>query len=76
MRVLRSVGVGLLALAVGGCQQSKSANPLSPDVAGPIAGVTISAPKNLEPFVGQQIDATQQPLTSSSRTPTPPVSGS
>jgi hypothetical protein len=47
MRVLRSVGAGLLALIVAGCQQSKSANPLSPDVAGPIAGVTISAPKNL-----------------------------
>ena len=40
MRALRSVGVGLLALVVAACQQSKSANPLSPDVAGPIPGVS------------------------------------
>jgi hypothetical protein len=51
-----------LAFVAAACEQSKSANPLSPDVAGPIAGVTISAPRNLEPFVGQQIDASQQPL--------------
>jgi hypothetical protein len=55
--------VGALAFAAAACQQSKSANPLSPDVAGPIPGVTITAPRNLEPFVGQQIEATQQPLT-------------
>jgi hypothetical protein len=57
------VGAGVLAVVAAACQQSKSANPLSPDVAGPIAGVEITAPKNLEPFVGQQIEATQQPLS-------------
>ena len=55
MRARGIVGVALLALAVGGCQQSKSANPLSPDIAGPIPGVTITAPKNLEPF-GESAD--------------------
>jgi hypothetical protein len=62
MRVLRVVGVGVLAILAAACQQNKSANPLSPDIAGPIPGVSITAPKNLEPFVGQQIEATQQPL--------------
>jgi hypothetical protein len=62
MRAFRVVGVGVLAILAAACQQSKSANPLSPDIAGPIPGVSISAPRNLEPFVGQQIEATQQPL--------------
>ena len=62
MRVCGVVGVGVLALAAAACQQSKSANPLSPDIAGPIPGVNITAPKALEPAVGQQIEATQQPL--------------
>jgi hypothetical protein len=59
---LRVVGACVLALVAAACQQSKSANPLSPDIAGPIPGVTISAPKNLEPFAGQTIVASQQPL--------------
>ncbi len=62
MRGCGVVGVGVLALVAAACQQTKSANPLSPDVAGPIPGVAITAPRNLEPFVGQQIEATQQPL--------------
>jgi len=63
MRVLRIVGVGL-AITVGlACQQNKSANPLSPDIAGPIPGVSITAPKPLEPFAGQSMESTQQPLT-------------
>ena len=62
MRACGVVGVGVLALVAAACQQTKSANPLSPDVAGPIPGVNITAPRNLEPFVGQQIEATQQPL--------------
>ncbi len=62
MRACGVVGVGVLALVAAACQQTKSANPLSPDVAGPIPGVAITAPRNLEPFVGQQIEATQQPL--------------
>jgi len=62
MYARRAVGVGLLALLAAGCQQSKSANPLSPDIAGPIPGVAITAPKPLEPFVGQALLSTQQPL--------------
>ena len=62
MRAFRVVGAGVLTILAAACQQSKSANPLSPDIAGPIPGVSISAPRNLEPFVGQQIEATEQPL--------------
>lgn len=52
-----------LAMMVAGCQTSKSSNPLSPSVAGPIPGVDISAPKILEPAPGWDLDGTKQPLT-------------
>ncbi len=41
--------LGLCAVVAAGCESTKSRNPLSPTVAGPIAGVTITAPKPLEP---------------------------
>ena len=55
---------GLLALLVlvTACESSKSANPLSPSVAGPIPGVDISAPKPLEPGVDWQVSNDKQPL--------------
>ena len=62
MYAVRAVGIGLLALLAAACQQTKSANPLSPDIAGPIPGVAITAPKALAPFVGQALLSTQQPL--------------
>jgi hypothetical protein len=58
--------VVLLTLAtVSGvaCEGRKSANPLSPDIAGPIPGVTITAPKPLEPLAGQQLVADGNPQT-------------
>ncbi len=45
------------------CETRKSANPLSPDVAGPIPGVAITAPKPLEPLMGQQVVADGTPTT-------------
>jgi hypothetical protein len=45
------------------CETRKSANPLSPDIAGPIPGVSITAPKPLEPGVGQQVVADGRPQT-------------
>lgn len=63
MRVVRAVIVGLAAVVAAACQQSKSANPLSPDIAGPIPGVSITATKALEPFAGQTLETTQQPFT-------------
>jgi hypothetical protein len=51
-----------LALVAVGCEAVKSADPLSPSVAGPIAGVNITAPKPLEPN-GSKVPADKQPLT-------------
>ncbi|MEQ1870475.1 MAG: hypothetical protein ABL961_10670 [Vicinamibacterales bacterium] len=51
------------ALLVAACAVEKSVNPLSPSVAGPIAGVDISAPQTVEPSNGQRISADRQPLT-------------
>lgn len=56
--------VPVAALAViAACESKKSANPLSPTVAGPIPGVEISAPKLLEPGQGIKLKANQQPIT-------------
>jgi hypothetical protein len=51
-----------LALAAG-CERAKSSNPLSPSVAGPIAGVSVEAPKPMAPAPAAQIAVDQQPIT-------------
>lgn len=50
-------------LMLVGCQVKKSETPLSPTVAGPIAGVEITAPRVLEPGNGTRLKASQQPIT-------------
>ena len=50
------------ALVFAGCEASKSANPTSPSVAGPIAGVNISTPEPVAPK-GTAIPAKDQPVT-------------
>jgi hypothetical protein len=50
-------------LWVAACESTKSANPLSPTVAGPIPGVNITQPKLLEPGNGWEVNADKQPLT-------------
>lgn len=60
-RSLAWTSVALLAAAISGCGAEKSRNPLSPTVAGPIAGVAITAPTPLEPVHGASIGATDQP---------------
>jgi hypothetical protein len=50
-------------VVLGGCQTSKSSNPLSPTVAGPIPGVNISAPGAMTPSANAQIAIDQQPIT-------------
>ena len=62
-RPLLAIGAFLAALALTGCEASKSSNPLSPSVAGPIPGVDISAPKALEPIAGTKIPIDKQPVT-------------
>jgi hypothetical protein len=51
------------SLAAGACQMSKSSNPLTPTVAGPIPGVSISAPRVMQPSSGAKISVDQQPIT-------------
>src|SRR5207249_9653019 len=51
-----------LVLALAACETSKSSNPLSATIAGPIPGVDISAPKLLEPN-GERIAVDDQPVT-------------
>jgi len=60
LRVLLWLSPVLLATA--GCEALKSANPLSPSVAGPIAGVNITAPTPLEPK-GAKVAVDKQPVT-------------
>jgi hypothetical protein len=51
------------ALALAGCEASKSSNPTSPSVAGPIAGVNISTPAPVAPGQGAKVSAKEQPVT-------------
>jgi hypothetical protein len=51
-----------LFLVAMGCEATKSADPLSPSVAGPIAGVNITAPRPIEPN-GTRVASDKQPLT-------------
>jgi hypothetical protein len=59
---IRLSACGLLLLAAAGCQTSKSASPTAPTVAGPIAGVTISAPVLLQPAQGFKFKESEQPI--------------
>ena len=58
---------GLIALAatlcLGACEAAKSANPTAPSVAGPIPGVSITAPKPLEPGAGSTLVFGTEPPT-------------
>ena len=49
-------------VALAGCERTKSATPLSPSLAGPIDGVTISQPTLMQPAVNRQLRDTEQPV--------------
>jgi hypothetical protein len=51
------------AILMAGCQMEKSSNPLSPAIAGPIAGVVISHPNLLEPGQNWELRSKDQPVT-------------
>src|SRR4051794_30118456 len=59
-------GMAALCITFGvvlaGCEAEKSSTPLSPSVAGPIAGVNISAPRLIEPAQGFKYKESQQPI--------------
>ena len=44
-------------------RSEKSSNPLSPSIAGPIAGVEIQSPKTIAPAAASQIAVDKQPVT-------------
>src|SRR5688572_6520982 len=62
---MRSIFALMLCFAVVtlGCERAKSANPLSPDVAGPLPGIAITAPKPLDPPQGGQVINKGTPIT-------------
>ena len=64
MRSNRTAVFWLVAVVVwaAACEVSKSRNPLSPQVAGPIPDVAITAPKPLLPADGARIEQDQQPV--------------
>ena len=51
------------ALLLTSCEATKSASPLSPSIAGPIAGVEISEPAVVSPANGTKIASDTQPIT-------------
>ena len=61
------VVVGCAALCAGialtACETTKSSNPLSATVAGPVPGVTITAPAVVSPAGGSKIAVDRQPVT-------------
>ena len=52
-----------IPLVAAACEAQKSSSPLSPSVAGPIPGVSITAPRMVEPANGADILKDQQPIT-------------
>ena len=52
----------ILLLSLLACEAEKSSSPLSPSVAGPIPGVSITPPKLLEPAQGFKYKESQQPI--------------
>src|SRR5262245_19051888 len=63
LRCTSAVAAGTAAFALAACEASKTSNPLSPSVAGPIPGVETSAPRMLEPQAGLRIPIDRQPIT-------------
>jgi hypothetical protein len=59
----RLLAAGTAVVALAACEQIKSSNPLSPAIAGPIAGVNITAPVTMSPANGTQVAVDQQPIT-------------
>jgi hypothetical protein len=61
----RAVALLIFPALVGlaACERTKTSNPLSPQVAGPMEGITITAPIVSEPQIGQKVKDPEQPIT-------------
>ena len=62
-RTTRTVAWLAAATLLAACDSEHSSNPLSPNIAGPLAGITISAPLEVEPVDGQLLAVEAQPVT-------------
>jgi hypothetical protein len=60
---VRALTAIFAVVCLGACEAAKSANPTAPSVAGPIPGVSITAPKPLEPGAGVTLTASADPFT-------------
>ena len=61
-RTVQTTVLFATATIMAACDAERSANPLSPDIAGPLAGVTITASAAIQPVDGQLIDVDAQPV--------------
>ena len=57
--ITRFAGLVLMAAAAAACEAEKSRTPTSPNVAGPIAGVNITAPSPMSPANGSEVLTTE-----------------
>ena len=62
-RTLLCLFAAALATLSVACESTKSSNPLSPTLAGPIPGVNITPPRLLEPGQGWEFETAKQPIT-------------
>jgi hypothetical protein len=60
---LRGLSALVAMACLVGCEAAKSANPTAPSVAGPIPGVSITAPRPLEPHAGSTLYFSGEPQT-------------
>ena len=63
LHTLRALSAVAAVVCLVGCEAAKSANPTAPSVAGPIPGVNITAPRNLEPGAGSTLTFNGEPMT-------------
>jgi hypothetical protein len=57
------VSFSAILLGLSACDAERSANPLSPQIAGPLAGVLITTPAAVQPANGLLVADTEQPVT-------------
>jgi hypothetical protein len=58
----RFISILCIAGALAACERTKSENPLSPTIAGPLPNVSMTPPQPIEPYNGKTIIDTEQPI--------------
>src|ERR1043166_3030755 len=62
-RISSALALCAAVVSVTACEVTKSSNPLTPTVQGPIPGVNITAPTVVAPTAGTKIAVDKQPIT-------------